>query len=228
MDNGSNSECVELIERYREASPDVIKPILLPENTGTTYSRNRGLRESTGRYILILDSDAYIEAEALRGLMAFLDANPRTGIAAPKLLYESGNFQLSVDQFPTLLHKFARFLFLRKMESHSDGTETEARDVDYAISACWLIRRDAFEAAGYLDEKIFYSPEDVDYCLQTWEAGYRVTYVPSVSVVHAAQELSRGFRLSKFHFSHLGGLFYLFRKHRYFWSLKGLYRRIGR
>ena len=204
----------------------MIKPILLPENTGTTYSRNRGLRECSGNYILILDSDAYIGADALRGLRDYLAANPGTGIAAPKLLYESGNFQLSVDRFPTLLHKLARFMFLRKMESYSDNRETEPRDVDYAISACWLIRRDAFDAAGLLDEQIFYSPEDVDYCLQMWEAGYRVTYVPSVSVVHAAQELSRGFRLSKFHFSHLGGLFY--RKHRYFWSLNGLYRRIGR
>src|SRR5690606_21095374 len=99
---------------------------------------------------------------------------------------------------------------------------------DYAISAFWLFRRRLLDEVGYLDERIFYSPEDVDYCLRVWEAGYKVVYDPRVHAIHDAQEISRGFRMARFTWSHIGGLLYLFRKHRYMLGHRRLYRRIGR
>ena len=230
VDNGSVDDGISIINRYRERFPDIVKLISFEENTGTTFSRNAALRQSSGDYILVLDSDAYVHHDALRALIEYLDANPQTGIAVPRLFYDSGNFQLSCDVFPTLVHKLRRFLFLRKMEDRENDLQktTVPVDVDYAISACWMIRQNAFLKTGLFDENIFYSPEDVDYCLRVWESGFRITYVPQAEVVHDAQELSRGFRLTKYHFSHLWGLFYLQRKHKYFWGLKRLYRRLGR
>jgi len=230
VDNGSMDTSGDIIRRHQQLAPAVVKPIFFYENTGTTFSRNAALREAAGDYILVLDSDAYVNAAALSALMRFLDENPATGLAIPRLFWGSGKYQLSCDVFPTLLHKLRRFLFLRTMESRDDelATTVSPVDVDYAISACWLIRRDAFAKTGLFDEKIFYSPEDVDYCLRIWEAGFRISYVPEAHVVHDAQELSRGFRLSRFHFSHLWGLLYLQRKHNYFWGLRRLYARLGR
>jgi GT2 family glycosyltransferase len=230
VDNGSRDASRDIVLKLGRHFGRTLKPIYFEQNTGTTYSRNAALREATGQYILVLDSDAYINAGALRLLIGHLDANPATGIAVPRLYYGSGRFQLSTDRFPTLLHKFKRFLFLRKMEQGDNATAVADApvDVDYAISACWLIRRDAFEATGLLDEKIFYSPEDVDYCLRVWAAGFRITYIPAAEVVHDAQELSRGFRLSRFHFSHLWGILYLQHKHRYYFGLRRLYRRLNR
>ena len=102
--------------------------------------------------------------------------------------------------------------------------------VDYAISACWLLRKEIFFRVGLLDEKIFYSPEDVDYCIRVWKNGYQVHYVPQVSIVHDAQELSKpkGLFLNKFTFRHIKGLLYLFIKHKYVFSLEGLYKKINR
>jgi GT2 family glycosyltransferase len=230
VDNGSRDASREIIREQERRYDGALKPIYFEQNTGTTYSRNAALRKSTGQYILVLDSDAYVNADALRLLVEHLDANPATGIAVPRLFYGSGRFQLSTDRFPTLAHKLKRYLFLKKMEQNRNPTAdaTAPMDVDYAISACWLIRRDAFEATGLLDEKIFYSPEDVDYCLRVWAAGFRITYVPAAQLVHDAQELSRGFRLSRFHFSHLKGVFYLQHKHRYYFGLRRLYRRLNR
>lgn len=230
VDNGSTDGSVDIIKGYAARYPDIVKPILFDRNTGTTFSRNAAMKRAAGDFLLVLDSDAYVTHDALQALVEFLRGNPRTGMAVPRLRYASGNFQLSCDAFPTLKQKFMRFLFLKKMEARA--TELQAAtapvDVDYAISACWMLRRAAFDDAGLFDEGIFYSPEDVDYCIRVWESGWRITYLPAAGVVHDAQELSRGFRLSRFHFSHLKGLFYLFRKHRYFFSLRGLYRRIGR
>lgn len=230
VENGSMDESSETIRRYQDKCGDMIKPIFFDQNTGTTYSRNAAMRQASGDFILVLDSDAYVTKEALDVLIHYLNTHQQTGLAVPRLAYGSGNFQLSCDEFPTLVRKMQRFLFLKQMEDkpHPLQLASEPVDVDYAISACWLIRKDAFRKVGLFDEKIFYSPEDVDYCMRVWENGFKVTYVPDARVIHDAQELSRGFKLSKFHFSHLKGLFYLFYKHRYFWGLRRLYNRVNR
>jgi GT2 family glycosyltransferase len=105
---------------------------------------------------------------------------------------------------------------------------SQPREVDYAISAFWLMRREVFEKVGPLDERIFYSPEDVDYCLRVWQAGFGVRYEPAVHAVHDAQEISRGFKMAGFTLRHAKGLAYLFLKHRYAFGLSRLYRRLGR
>ena len=230
VDNGSTDGSVETIERLAKTHGELLKPILFSENTGTTFSRNAALKRAIGDYIIVLDSDAYVSNDSLKELINYLEKNPSTGLVTPRLIFEDGRFQLSVDKFPTIVRKFQRFFFLRKIESRSHSMETliEPIDVDYAISAFWVIRRNAFERVGLFDEKIFYSPEDVDYCIRMWSAGYKITYVPNAKVIHDAQELSRGFKLSKFHFSHLKGLFYLFKKHKYIFGLSRLYKRIKR
>ena len=191
VENGSSDGSLTIIDGFHKQFPDVLKLIKFEGNTGTTYSRNAALRQAKGDFILVLDSDAYITADAISKLTHYLAQTPAVGMTA----------LTSVDK-PT--------------------------EVDYAISACWMLSRRCFESVGLLDEKIFYSPEDVDYCLRVWEAGFVITYLPSVSVVHDAQELSRGFKLTRFHFSHLKGLLYLMFKHKYFWGLSSLYKRLGK
>lgn len=230
VENGSKDNSLEVIEGYQKRFGELIKPIIFKQNTGTTFSRNAALKQAQGTYILVLDSDAYINADVIQSLTRFLANNPQNGMAVPKLTYASGNFQLSCDQFPTLLQKFKRFLFLKNIEKKNAELSqlTTPIEVDYAISACWLMTKECTDKTGLLDENIFYSPEDVDYCIRVWKAGFKISYVPEHQMVHDAQELSRGFKLTKFHFSHLKGLFYLFNKHGYFWRLSSLYKTMPR
>lgn len=226
VENGSSDSSLGILKEYQKAHPEMVKPIIFNENTGTTFSRNAALKESTGEYVLVLDSDAYMKHDVLSTLKTYLDDNEKVGLVAPKLTYADGRFQLSTDTFPTLARKVKRFLSLDSMQGSVDEDNLIDQKVDYAISACWLIKRSAVDATAGFDEKIFYSPEDVDFCVQIWLAGYEIHYTPGVSIVHDAQELSRGFKLSKFHFSHLGGLFYLFNKYGYFFTLNPLYKKI--
>ena len=228
VENGSKDKSPEILSRHQEEAPDLIKPIIFDENTGTTVSRNAALKQATGRYVLVLDSDAYITSDALDVLSSTIDGDNSIGMAVPKLFYGDGRFQLSTDQFPTLLHKAKRFLSLDKMQGEINTETLKSTDVDYAISACWLISRASVDAVYGFDEAIFYSPEDVEFCMQVWSKGFRIHYTTDASVVHDAQELSRGFKISFFHLSHLSGLFYLFRKYRYFFSLRALHKRLGR
>lgn len=228
VENGSSDSSPKIVNDFCCENEGLAKAILFYENKGTTQSRNAALKVAKGKYILVLDSDAYMTSEALNTLKRALDSNERLGMAVPKLFYGDGRFQMSTDTFPTLKRKFQRFFNLNKMQSKKNANPTFDRYVDYAISACWLLKREAVDAVGGFDEKIFYSPEDVDYCINVWASGFNIKYIANAEVVHDAQELSRGFKISFFHVSHLLGLFYLFKKHGYFLSLDGLYKRIGR
>lgn len=228
VENGSSDGSADILRRLEADHPGLVHGIYNAENLGTTVSRNQALRRATGRYVLILDSDATVAPGTLEPLIARLDADPSIGLLAPKLTYPDGRLQMSTDVFPTLTRKVARFFALKAMEQAAAEAPSAPVEVDYAISAFWLLPRAAVDKVGLLDEAIFYSPEDVDYCLRIWEAGLRIVYDPTVSAIHDAQELSRGAKLSKFLLRHVGGLFYLFRKHRYMFSRRGLYRRFGR
>lgn len=218
VDNGSSDQTEALLRVFQAEFPDIIKPVFLLNNMGTTVSRNIGLKQATGRFLCIMDSDVVLPADTFTPLLEALQQDPLVGMAVPKINYPSGRWQKSYDQFPTLVHKAKRFFRLRAMEAE-EGQQQAAlteRSVDYAISAFWLLKREMLDAIGYLDERIFYSPEDVDYCLRAWKAGYTILYVPTVTIVHHTQEISRGFKLNRAKFNHVQGLLYFFWKHRYF------------
>lgn len=228
VENGSVDGSVEILKGLQAEFGSRLSVTYLPENTGTTRSRNLALRRARGQSVLILDSDAYMNAAALEAMIDYQRAHPKAGLVAPRLIYPSGRFQMSVDAFPTVSRKVQRYLSLRELEAREPPAA--AGPVDYAISACWLLSSEAIAAVGLLDERIFYSPEDVDYCIRIWQAGYQVHYLPEVSVVHDAQEISRpkGAAINRYTIRHAKGLLYLFAKHRYGLSLDGLYRRVGR
>jgi GT2 family glycosyltransferase len=229
VENGSQDGSVAILQRFEQSHPGLVHGIYNAQNLGTTASRNQALRRASGRYVLIMDSDVEVPPGTIDRLVERLQADPGIGLVVPRLLYPSGNLQMSTDVFPTLTRKLQRFLALRAMErAMPDPDADRLHEVDYAISAFWLLPAGVVREVGLLDEAIFYSPEDVDYCLRIWSAGYRIVYDPSVQAVHDTQELSRGFKLSRFTFSHAAGLLYLFRKHRYMFSRRGLYRRFGR
>lgn len=217
VDNGSVDSTKEVIQNLTSRYGDSIKPIFLKENYGTTYPRNLVMRKAKGNFLIIMDSDVEVGKGTISRLIGVLTNNKDVGIVAPKLIYSSGAPQKSTDVFPTIFTKIFRYFFLKVIEKKEKvaGVSSGPREVDYAISALWALRRDILEKVGLLDENIFYAPEDVDYCLRMWKAGYKVLYVPDVACVHHTQEISRGFRVNKAAYNHLRGLIYYFRKHGY-------------
>jgi len=228
VDNGSTDGSPDLLRALQSEFPDIVKAIFLDNNRGTTVSRNLALRRVKGEYVAIVDSDVYVPAGTVDALIAHLGADDRTGLIAPRLIYSNGQLQLSADEFPTVLRKAQRFVALKSMERRMNlmAPPTGIQPVDYVISAFWLMRRDVVNEIGPLDERIFYSPEDVDYCVRVWKAGYRVVYDATVHAVHDAQEISRGVR--PLTLSHIKGLAYLFVKHRFMLSRRRLCERVGR
>lgn len=226
VDNGSTDGSRQVLRSLQAEFSDVLHVRALERNHGTTVSRNMALRAARGAYVAIVDADVYVPPGTVDGLIRDLDANQDVGLIAPRLVYPTGRRQLSTDRFPTLFRKIHRFFALKAIESRmrQEPERPGIADVDYAISAFWLMRREVVEAVGLLDERIFYSPEDVDYCVRVWKAGYRVAYDSLLTAVHDAQEISRGLMLRPAALSHMKGLLYLYAKHRFILSGRTLRR----
>ncbi|MCG8552791.1 MAG: glycosyltransferase [Desulfobacterales bacterium] len=217
VDNGSQDNTVNILKRLKGEYPSIINPIFLQYNTGTTYSRNLALKQISGRYICIMDSDVDIFPGVLEKLIHHLENRSDVGLCVPRIIYPSGKLQKSTDVFPNLMRKVQRYFFLKNIES-KEAAEKNAQhitEVDYAISAMWVFKRSLIDQIGLLDEKIFYAPEDADYCLRIWKAGYKILYDSHVTIVHHTQEISRGFKFNKAFFYHIKGLIYYFIKHHY-------------
>ena len=233
VDNGSSDDSLTIFNRYKRDYPDTFELILLSENTGTTYSRNLGLKQARGNCICILDSDTQFADGNLAEVLQRLAEERQVGLIAPRLQYPDGTVQNSVKRFPTFWHKLSKLpkallkIPVPNRDFYSDFPFVAERSVDSAISACWFFRKELVEEVGLLDEKIFYSPEDLDYCLRVRKAGRQIIYCPDLTVIHHTQQISHKKPLSKVSLSHFGGLLYYFRKHGGWLSCKGIYRQIA-
>lgn len=79
----------------------------------------------------------------------------------------------------------------KKLESIEEVLNEKITTVDYAISAAWFLKRSVFDEVGLLDEKIFYAPEDAEFCARLWRKGYEVWYYPKVTIIHDAQRITK-------------------------------------
>jgi len=184
VDNGSKDNTIKILKNMKNKNSKLIKNIFLKNNTGTTYSRNIALNQAKGNFLILLDSDIVLCQGVINPVIKFLKKNEKAGLVAPKLIYPNGSIQKSTDEFPTIFSKIIRLLFLRQIEKRDFKKAIFRKffEVDYAISAMWVLKYQVFKKVGFFDEKIFYAPEDVDYCLRVWMAGYKIYYYTDVSI----------------------------------------------
>ena len=218
VDNGSSDDTVEKIKALG------ISPIVLSENKGTTFSRNLAMkkRSKDADFVCVLDSDTVINQNAVALLCSVLKENSDAAICGPYMENLLGEFQNSCKRFPTVAIKLLKGLPIKSANIKGEALEryeisdfTKTYEVDYLISACWMIKNEAILKIGLLDEKIFYSPEDVDYCLRAHQAGFKVLYCPQAKIIHDTQRISKKKLVSKTNLSHMAGLCYYFKKHHY-------------
>mgnify|MGYP001233741832 FL=1 len=220
IDNNSQDGTSEMVE---ENFPQ-IKLIKNPENRGVAPARNQGIKETKGKYILILDADMELIDNSIKHLFDFMEKSPEAGIVGCKLVDKDFNLQSSCKRFPTLL----AFLFRRlewidavknsntlKNHTMQDWDHNQIKEVDYLIGACQFFRRDVIDKIGMYDDNIFYGPEDIDFCLRIWKAGWKVYYYPFTQIIHHEQRITKKKLFSKISFKHFAGIFYLYRKYNF-------------
>jgi GT2 family glycosyltransferase len=196
----------------------------LKKNAGTTVSRNLALEAARGDLICVLDSDAEILSRDLRPVAKLLNDMPEVGIVGPRILLPDGHVYDSAKLLPTLGDKLLKLpgVILQRPTINHDWYPSFPFEritcVHTAISCCWFFRRELFDRLGPLDERIFYAPEDVDYCLRSWQSGRAVVYYPSLSVLHHTRQTTHRHPFSRTALSHFKGLLYYLNKHGYWFS----------
>lgn len=169
-------------------------------NLGFAAANNKGFAVAKGRYVVLLNSDAFLKPGVLPLSVHKMDADPRIGIGGARLVGRDGSWQPSGRLFPSLVNDFLTISGLSARRPHSRffgrfdrtwASQDEAAEVDWVPGAYSIIRREVLEKVGFFDEVFFLYYEEVDLCRRTKAAGYTVWYWPDVVVVHLGGESSK-------------------------------------
>ncbi len=190
VDNASTDGTVTQLRREFPT----VELVVNAENRGFAAASNQALAVATGRYLLLLNPDTVVPPRGLEELVDFADGHPQAGVVGPQLRYPDGRLQYSARHFPTIAAAVFRNTPLGRLFPHAravqaylmaDWDHDEVREVDWVSGAAMLIRREAYEQIGPLDERFYWGSEDVDYCWRAHKAGWQVLYTPTPRIIHA-------------------------------------------
>ncbi len=163
------------------------------ENRGFTAANNQGLSRARGRYLLLLNPDTEVVGDALATMIRYAEANAEVGALGAKLLYPDGNTQSSRRRFPTFSTALVESTVVQEWWNDNrilrryymtDTGDDEIQRVDWVVGACLLVRRQAYEQVGGLDEGFFMYSEELDWCRRIKAAGWEIVYLPTATVIH--------------------------------------------
>lgn len=189
VDNNSADRTVEIVKR---GFPPV-RLIRNPGNFGFARATNQGLKLARGRYLLLLNPDTVVQSGTLLQMVRFMDDNPQVGSLGPQLLNPDGTIQPSCREFlnyQILLWEFTGLSRLfpghRRFGRWRMGyfNHDSPREVDQPMGACLMLRREALEEVGELDEDFFIFMNDQDLCYRLKEQGWVSYFHSSPKVVH--------------------------------------------
>ncbi len=204
--------------------------LALDDNVGFGAANNRAAEAATGDRLLLLNSDAWLDAGALPLLSAALDADPRLALVAPELRYPDGRRQFAWAPETGVLGEATQML-RNRFESRSWAHRVPPawlRPIlgpGWFSAACVLLRRTAFEAVGGFDEGIFMYFEDVDLSRRLRHAGWHLSSVPGAVAYHVkggSRPSGRG------ELEYRRAQLYYYRKHRPAWENRYLRLRMRR
>lgn len=178
-------------EMVRDEFP-AVKLIASDENLGYTRGNNLGLRAARGHYLLILNPDTEIVGDALAQMITYMDVHPQAGLLGPQLVYPDGTIQSTRRRFPTLATGIFESTWVQPLAPRRlldryyvrDLPDDAISEVDWLVGAALLVRREAYQQVGGLDESFFMYSEELDWCRRVKAAGWKVVYFPAAKVVH--------------------------------------------
>ena len=185
VDNGSSDGSVAAAKKRFPG----IHAIENSNNLGFAAAANLALARMGGRYAVLLNTDATLTDGAIAQLYQFMQANPTVGIACGQLLNCDGSRQNSVANFPSLVslasnEALLQLLFPRRFPGKRQEY-TGPIEVDSCIGACMMVRKEAIDHVGPLDERYFFFMEETDWAYRMKRSGWRCFFVPWARITHA-------------------------------------------
>ena len=193
IDNASRDDSVALLRRD---FPQV-QLIVNPGNVGFGRANNQALPFITGRYVLLLNTDAFVAPDTLAKTVAYMDTHADCGILGVRLVGRDGTLQPSCRFFPTpwnvFLHRtgLKRFFPGHRMVDDMAWDHASTRECDWVPGCYYLVRRELIEQVGLFDPRFFLYYEEIDHCRMAKQAGWKVVYFAHTRVIHLGGESAK-------------------------------------
>lgn len=215
VDNGSPDGTPEMIE---SKFPQV-RLLRRPDNPGFAVSTNLGLQDSAAPYVLVLNPDTEVTWATVHHLIEQLEAEPDIGVIGCRLVLVDGTFDHASKRFipspaQALVYFFSRLFGGKRGNYIAEAIPEDGRgDVDAVNGAFMLIRREALQEVGGLDETFWMYGEDLDWCVRFKQAGWRVSYDGTVTALHIKGGSSNNRRSWKLNYEFHRSMWLFYRKH---------------
>jgi N-acetylglucosaminyl-diphospho-decaprenol L-rhamnosyltransferase len=190
VDNDSHDGTADLVAAEFPAAR-----VVRSRNHGFCHANNRAIMTVDARYVLLLNPDTEIAGGTFAELLALLDARPAVGLAGVRQVTGEGELVQTIRLFPSALSALGdalsaerlarrpRWLGERVMDPAAYERESPC---DWTTGAFMLVRREAIESAGLLDERFFMYSDEADFCRRIKTAGWDVRHLPQMTIVHHA------------------------------------------
>lgn len=193
VDNNSSDDSVEVIRRISPHS----KLIVNAHNVGFGRANNQALAHARGRYLLLLNTDAFVAPNSLAVSGDYMDRNAACGILGVRLVGRDGVLQPCARFFPTALNLFlqrsglVRLMHGVQMVDDMSWDHASIKPCDWVVGCYLMVRREVVDRIGLFDPRYFLYYEEVDMCLAAKRAGWQVIFNPHTTVVHIGGESAK-------------------------------------
>ncbi|OPA76072.1 glycosyl transferase family 2 [Paenibacillus selenitireducens] len=197
IDNHSKDDSVQ---HFQQQYP-MATLIANEDNVGFSRANNQGIRIAQGRYILLLNSDTIVEPDTLDIMIRFMDEQPNVGASGCKVVLPDGSLDKACRRgFPTPSASFYYAFGFSKLFPNNPRfnqyqlgylSSDESYPIDCLVGAFMLVRREAIDQVGMLDEEFFMYGEDIDWCYRIKEAGWQIYYYAETKITHYKGASSR-------------------------------------
>jgi GT2 family glycosyltransferase len=189
VDNASSDGSPELV---RTDYPEC-RLVETDANLGFAKGNNIGIALATGKYLFLVNSDVKFLPGCVENLLELMEANPDVALAGPQMQGADGSIRRSTMRFPTLWNSFCRAMALDSVFPRSgvfagylmgDFNHQQTREVEILNGWFWVVRREALDQVGGLDEDFFMYGEDMDWSYRFRKAGWRNVFCAESTAVH--------------------------------------------
>ena len=189
VDNASTDGSPEAVERDFPGAQLVRNRT----NRGFAAANNIGIEQSNGRYVCLINSDIKVLGNCLERLCDYMDSKSSIGMLGPRILNPDMTFQSSCRRFPSLWNNLCTAIGLSRIfkQTRFFGGEQMLyfkhdvlSRVDVLAGCFLMVRREALNQVGLLDERFFIYSEDVDWSRRFWNAGWEVVFFPDAQAIH--------------------------------------------
>ena len=215
VDNASGDDS---LERLMNHFTDNVRFIASKENNGFAAGNNQALREATGNYILLLNSDTIVWQNCLEEVYDYMEKNADVGACGCRVRLEDGELDKACKRtFPNVKNSFFRLFHIpnRSKDDNynlTDLPDDEVYEIDCLTGAFMFIRKEALDEVGLLDETFFMYGEDIDMCYRIKQAGWKIVYYGRSSITHLKGASSKK-QKSKLIYEFYRAMYVYYKKH---------------